>query len=242
MAVNNDYFDNFNGTIWVQKPDGTQTKTNWVIIEGTVQDPSTTDCPYASGINRVEIWMLFKPSTYDNPADATYYPNGVWVYMGDAIIDPPYEHDPCSEPIDEQGLTDNKMQREWIWKIDPTKECHYKADGTNVWVHWISEEWYAVKAVAFDNSVNDIEYWEIHQEYTCKPSFNRKELLTNHAETDEHWFFWMHDGPIVNIPPIVPGNGVLCITGETGFNPGSLIEIRLWDKFYGYDFDPWITV
>ena len=230
------------GTMWVQKPDGTQTKTNWVLIEGTVQDAGTTSCPYASGINRVEIWMLFGTSTYDNPSNSISYPNGVWVYMGDATLDVPYIHEPCSEPIDELGLADNKKQREWTWKIDPTKECHYKANGTNVWVHWINEEWYAVKAIAFDNAVNDIEYWEIHQEYTCEPSFNRKELITNHAETAPHWFFWMHSGPIVSGPSFVPGNGVVCIRGETGFNPGSTITIDLWDKFYGYSFDPWTTV
>lgn len=241
----NDYVfvKKIDGTIWVQKPDGTQTKTNWVLIEGTVQDPSTERCPYASGIDRVEIWMLFGTLTYNDPSDAISYPNGVWVYMGDATLDVPYMHEPCSEPIDELGLADNKNLREWTWKIDPTKECHYKAHGTDVWVHWIKEEWYAVKAIAFDNAVNDDKYWEIHQEYTCRPAFNRYELMTNHAETAPHWFFWMTLQTCqFSIQPWTPGNGIVCMRGSTGYNPGSTVTISLWDNFYGYEFTSWTTV
>jgi predicted nucleic acid-binding Zn-ribbon protein len=231
------------GNIWVQKPDGTQTKTDGVLIEGTVQDPCPTSCPYASGVNRVEIWILFGTSTYVNPSDAYSYPDGVWVYMGDAILDCPYIHEPCSEPIDEDGLNDNCKERDWWWRVDPSRGCQYKADGTNVWVQWIKEEWYAVKAVAFDNAVSDIAYWEIHQEYSCQPSFNRKELLTNYAETEEHWFFWM---TLVScqfqLPEWVPGNGILCMEGNTGYNPGSTVTISLWDNFYGYEFPSWVTV
>jgi len=231
------------GTIWVQKPDGTQTKTNGVLIEGTVQDPSTTSCPYASGIDRVEIWMWFNTSTYVDSSDAYYYPNGVWVYMGDATLDRPYIHEPCSEPIDEQGLADNSKQRNWWWRIDPSKACQYKANGTDVWVQWINEEWYAVRAIAFDNAVNDIGNWEIHQEYTCEPSFNRKEIMTNYAETAEQWFFWMTLQKCqFSIPSWIPGNGIVCMRGSTGYNPGSTVTITLWDTFYGYEFESWATV
>ncbi|MGD8565197.1 MAG: hypothetical protein PVF96_02485 [Candidatus Bathyarchaeota archaeon] len=129
----------------------------------------------------------------------------IWIngtYMGDATL---------SETVG-AGKARNV---EWWWYIDPTNDPTF----------WEEESWFYVVARAYDNSVNNAE--TVNHGGLTIPK-------THSSDTVEHWFFWIgENGPVVEVEQDwIPGNGLVDISGLTGFYPNGLIELYLINELY----------